>query len=154
MLNKNPDRNYIHSWIELKLTELFGVSKSVFTLFMSPKVTYVTGSEGQSCTKACQAANTKCSDSVHGAATYGIDIARDAVKKSGLPLRGNDEFQDNLRVRDRYEVLGDNYKAVPGFFSTEDGKADLNWKNPSHTQTPSTCGASWDHMMRICACDP
>ncbi len=112
------------------------------------------GSDGQSCTDACANAGTRCTNALHGSSTYGMDIALEAVRQSGLPLRVNDEFQNNLRVRDGYEVRGGDYYAVPGFWRTDEGKADVNWKNPNFTGMPSRCEARWSAMRRVCACDP
>jgi hypothetical protein len=158
VVSKIPDPEYIHKWIEPRITDLFEMAESAFKLFRSPKAPkakYILGSEGQSCTAACAAADTTCSDSIHGDATYGEDIALDAVRLSGLPLRGKDEFRDNLRVRDGYYVNEESRRfAVPGLWKTDEGYADVTWKNPSYTQTPSRCDATWRDMRRLCACAP
>ncbi len=158
VVSKIPDPEYIHKWIQPRITDLFEMGQSAFKLFWppkAPKAKYILGSEGQSCTAACAAADTTCSDSIHGDATYGEDIALDAVRLSGLPLRGKDEFRDNLRVRDGYYVNEESRRfAVPGLWKTDEGYADVTWKNPSYTQTPSRCDATWRDMRRLCACAP
>ena len=83
-----------------------------------------------------------------------MDIALEAVRRSGIQVRTNDEFQNNFRVRDGYTVSGNDYYSVPGFFITDDGRADLNWKNSNYTSMPSQCDARWGPMVRVCACDP
>ena len=83
-----------------------------------------------------------------------MDIALEAVRQSGLPVRTNDEFQNNFRVRDGYTVDQSWYYSVPGFWITEDQKADVTWKNPNYADMPSNCDSRWGDMMRVCACDP
>ena len=120
----------------------------------SGQARYTVGSKGQNCTEACASAGSVCSNNTQGRSTYGMDIALEAVRQSGLPVRTNDEFQNNFRVRDGYTVDQSWYYSVPGFWITEDQKADVTWKNPNYADMPSNCDSRWGDMMRVCACDP
>jgi hypothetical protein len=117
---------------------------------------YTLGEKGQSCHETCGGA---CDDAVQGATTYGRDIVFGALSGSGHAQFDNpelnvDEWRDNLRVRDDYHYNGGEFRAVPGLWIRGANQAVPNWKNPQFTQMPSTCGARWGDMRRLCACTP
>jgi hypothetical protein len=102
---------------------------------------------------------------VHGAATYGRDIVFSALRDSGheqfnepnRPELSEEEWRDNLRVRDEYNFNGGEFRAAPGLWLRSDrgpNQAIPNWKNPQFTRTPSTCDVTWSEMRRLCACTP
>ena len=117
------------------------------------------GVKGRNCTETCATAGSRCTNDRQARATYGRKVAFDALERSGIarfdnPDLNDEEWRDNLRVRDGYEVNGGDYYAVPGLWIRSNNQAVPNWKNPGYTRLPSRCDARWDHMMRVCACDP
>jgi hypothetical protein len=118
----------------------------------SGQARYTIGSKGQNCTEACATTGSVCSSSTQGRATYGMDIALEAVRRTGIQVNNNQEYQDNLRS-DGYRPGGE-YYAVPGFFINDNRQANLHWKSPNYTSMPSQCDARWGDMVRVCACDP
>ena len=117
------------------------------------------GPKGQNCTETCASAGSTCTNDRQDRATYGRRIALDALDRSGLqqfddPNLNDDEWRDNLRVRDNYTYHGSEYHAVPGLWIRGNNQAVLNWKNPGYTQRPSRCDTRWGDMMRVCACEP
>ena len=77
------------------------------------------------------------------------------MRRHGLEQSGNngDEWQDNLRVRDDYTNNGADFRAVPGLWIYDNGKAAPDWKNEAYTSMPSKCDATWGGMRRVCACE-
>ena len=123
----------------------------------SGKARYVLGGVGASCTDVCTGAGTSCTNSTQGSETYGWEIAVEALKQSGLQQYSNqdlnnEEWRDNLRVRDGYSYPGGEFRAVPGLW-IRGNQAVLNWKNQNHVGTPSQCDTRWGPMMRMCACE-
>ena len=120
---------------------------------------YVLGAKGRNCTDTCANAGSACKNDRQARATYGRQIALDALERSGLqqfddPALNDEEWRDNLRYRDEYTNNGNDYYAVPGLWIRGKNQAVPNWKNPMYTQMPSRCDARWGDMMRVCACEP
>jgi len=116
---------------------------------------YALGALGKSCDDACSSAGLVCNDASHGSRTYGRDIVFGAMRRHGLEQNGDreDEWQNNLRVRDNYTHGGGEFRAVPGIWIYDNGKAAPDWKNAAYTGMPSTCGAVWGGIRRVCACE-
>jgi hypothetical protein len=96
-----------------------------------------------------------CTDAFHGSRTYGRDIVVGTMRHYGLEQNGDrgDEWQNDYRVRDKYTYSGPEFRAVPGLWIYDNGKAATDWKNEAYTGMPSTCDAAWGGMRRVCACD-
>jgi hypothetical protein len=122
---------------------------------VDPDVVYTLSEKGKSCRETCAV----CDDAVHGARTYGRAVVLNALSGSGHalfddPELNNEEWRDNLRVRDGYVYNGGEFRAVPGLWIRGANQAVPNWKNPEFQQMPSTCDARWADMRRLCACTP
>ena len=76
------------------------------------------------------------------------------MRHYGLEQNGEkgDEWHNNVRVRDNYSDSPE-FRAVPGLWIYDNGKAAPDWKNEAHTSMPSTCEAEWGGMRRVCACE-
>ena len=116
---------------------------------------YKLGEKGQSCSEVCTNAGRTCTEFSQGTLTYGRDIVYDMMRKNGIQEESGreDEWQNNFRKRDGYTYTGSEFFAVPGFWVLSNGNAAPNWKNGAFNATPSTCGARWGDMRRVCACD-
>lgn len=77
------------------------------------------------------------------------------MRHHGLEQNGDkgDEWHNDFRVRDKYTYNGADFRAVPGLWIYDNGKAAPDWKNEAYKSMPSTCDAKWGDMRRVCACE-
>ena len=120
-----------------------------------PSWPFEVGAAGASCAKTCEGKGLVCDDERQASATYGREIAFEALRRAGVAQHGRseDEWQGSFRVRDRYTSSGDQVLSMPGLWMHE-SDAVPNWKSERHTSVPSTCAASHEGLRRVCACKP
>ena len=118
---------------------------------------YHVGASGATCDATCEARNMVCDAEAQANTTYGRDIAFEALRRGGVVQRGEleDEWQDNVRVRDRYRTHdAGQMRSMPGIWmwgtSTTEGAP--NWKNEAHRNVPSTCSDAYAGLRRVCSC--
>ena len=120
-----------------------------------PSWPFEVGAAGASCAKTCEGKGLVCDEETQGSATYGREIAFEALRRAGVAQHGRseDEWQGSFRVRDKYTSSGDQVLSMPGLWMHE-SEAAPNWKSERHTSVPSTCAASHGGLRRVCACKP
>jgi hypothetical protein len=118
-----------------------------------PSWPFEVGAAGASCAATCEGKGLVCDEERQGAATYGREIAFEALRRAGVAQHGRseDEWQGSFRVRDKYTSSGDQVLSMPGLWMHE-SEASPNWKSERHTSVPSTCAARHEGLRRVCAC--
>ena len=120
-----------------------------------PSWPFEVGAAGASCAKTCEGKGLVCDEETQGSATYGREIAFEALRRAGVAQHGRseDEWHGSFRVRDKYTSSGDQVLSMPGLWMHE-SEAAPNWKSERHTSVPSTCAARHEGLRRVCACKP
>ena len=118
-----------------------------------PSWPFEVGESGASCAATCEGKRLVCDEERQASATYGREIAYEALVRAGVVQneQSEDEWHGSLRVRDDVTASGDHARAIPGLWM-RGSMAEPNWKSERHTTVRSTCAASHAGLRRVCAC--
>lgn len=118
-----------------------------------PSWPFEVGESGASCAATCEGKRLVCDEERQASATYGREIAYEALVRAGVVQneQSEDEWHGSLRVRDDVTASGDHARAIPGLWM-RGSLAEPNWKSERHTTVRSTCAASHAGLRRVCAC--
>ena len=118
-----------------------------------PSWPFEVGESGASCAATCEGKRLVCDEERQASATYGREIAYEALVRAGVVQneQSEDEWHGSRRVRDDVTASGDHARAIPGLWM-RGSVAEPNWKSERHTTVRSTCAASHAGLRRVCAC--
>ena len=118
-----------------------------------PSWPFEVGESGASCAATCERKRLVCDEERQASATYGREIAYEALVRAGVAQneQSEDEWHGSLRVRDDVTASGDHARAIPGLWM-RGSVAEPNWKSERNTTVRSTCAASHAGLRRVCAC--